>query len=217
MLEKLGVAVVVVAAFAPFAGCGGRAARSDVEGAAGAGGSGGVTVLPVEAPCVVAFHLDDCCTVPVPVRREELSADPCLIPISHENAISDETLALCAARRPAGCPPLGCVRARAPTRVAALDAAGRCAFADECTSDYACTLAEDASLSCACPTPYPHSVVEAEGCLYSELNHVVHDCPLPLCFQPGCGLCPPCERIQRVTCEMGPNGFRVCGPPFEHF
>jgi hypothetical protein len=190
--------------------CGGRAVRHE-----SGDGSGG---MPAAAnDCLVALRIDACCDEPVLVKSSELASDPCVIAWTGRRSVPDDVRATCKART-MGCENVKCTTPPVPSRVAAPAADGSCAFADECESDRGCDLARDGSEFCGCEQAHSIAEIEADGCLYSAINHTVEDCVVPICGAAApCPTCPNCESSLPASCEVGMLGLRVCGPPFDGF
>jgi len=191
--------------------CGGRAARNE-----SGGGSGGAS--PVAAnDCIVALRIDQCCDEPVLKRELELANDSCVVAWTHRNSVPADVRTTCKARA-MGCETVRCTTPPVPSRVAAPLPDGSCSYADECESDLGCDLARDASEFCGCSDAHSIWEIEADGCLYSEINHTVEDCPSPVCGAVApCPTCPVCLSSTPARCDIGVMGLRVCGPPFDGF
>jgi hypothetical protein len=150
---------------------------------------------PAGDECLVARKLDSCCAVYEPHTRAEIAQDECLVPYMGDDV--DPVLEQkCMSRSELDCALVDCAPQVAPSRLAARNTEGECAFADECSSDDDCVLASDPSACCSCPEAMPRSLVESDECLLvSGEDRVLPDrclCKLPVI----CAECP----------EPAPNG-----------
>jgi len=162
-----------------------------------------------ESACVIAIHVDNCCTVAEAVTAKQVAEDPCLVtwPIDASN-IS----ATCTALWPMDCELVDCTFSGPPSRLLAKQNGG-CTFIDECATHADCVRGLDYSRCCDCGDSYPPSVIAAESCLVAyfpedpgPMPPIPSDCSAPDCS----GIsCKQCQMLPKAGC-VSAGSYAVC-------
>lgn len=179
--------------------------------AANAGTSGSPSVSASALECAAAIALRTCCPMPRPASASEVESDACLVP--WPPAVDSELAEMCRASSPMNCDAVRCPEIRVPpSRRVGDEGSGTCGFLDECADDSDCVLAADHRRCCACPTPWPRDLVDAEPCVIEDAT----DVPTDIAATCGAAACPPCGACappQPVTCGTFESGLRTCARP----
>jgi hypothetical protein len=104
------------------------------------------------------------------------------------------------------CALVDCADVPPQSRVAKLNAAQQCVWADECVNNEDCVLASDRSACCACPAATPKSLLDGSSCLRAEGDtaEAPSECA---CSEPVfCGQCP---APQEPTCVIR-DSYSLC-------
>jgi hypothetical protein len=152
--------------------------------------------------CVLAQHVDQCCSDPVPAAQRELDSNPCL---QRWGRASD--VAACPNAQPCNlrvCPDnfvLG-----QWTRAVGRSGSG-CAFQHECNTDADCGFASNRSRCCACPEWVPRQLMANDACYVPEGQTVSSACDACVEALP----CDACPATSNGRCaEDGATGWRKC-------
>ncbi|MBN1606857.1 MAG: hypothetical protein JW940_09490 [Polyangiaceae bacterium] len=156
-----------------------------------------------ESPCVVARHVDQCCSGAVPASVDDMSKDGCLQREQRAPAVetcskvSDCNKVACGARTPP-----------TPSRVAKRSG-GSCVFANECESDADCVLATNEAYCCGCPEWLPRSLLATDPCFSTATAPVSAECvACPAVSETSCSPCSATTAAGR--CVDGGHGYKQC-------
>jgi hypothetical protein len=155
-----------------------------------------------ESACVVARHVDQCCSAPVAASLDDLSKDGCLQRVERAPLVTT-----CSAV--SACNKVACGNARPiPSRVANRQG-GSCVLANECESDADCVLAANEAFCCGCPEWVPRSLLSTDPCFSTAGAPTSAECDA--CPPASETACPACSAITTVgRCVDGGNGYKRC-------
>jgi hypothetical protein len=189
-------------------GCGGKSESADPTVDAGTSDAANNDAAS-NGDCVIAVRTDNCCTTPEAVSASEVAQDPCLEPYRPKKIESQ-----CLAAQPKECELIDCDYAQPKSRSVRRNAAGQCAFVDECQGDADCTLAFDYSECCVNCTGQilPTSLLAQDPCLATELfpGAGPADCKTPDCSAVKCASCLPEKADPRCVVDPDPGALKVC-------
>jgi hypothetical protein len=155
-----------------------------------------------ESACVVARHVDQCCSDPVPASVDDLSKDGCLQRLERAPAV--QTCSAVSDCNKTACDP----SRQIPTRAAERNG-DSCVLANECESDADCVLATNEAYCCGCPEWVPRSLLSTDPCLSTAGAQVSAECVVcPAVSETACPACSAAAAAGR--CVDGGNGYKKC-------
>jgi hypothetical protein len=163
---------------------------------------------PVPADdCLLAIRVDECCQPAMPATRQQVAADPCLVPYPPRDRDTqhcpDLMLEICDCSW----------RAIRPTSyLVELASDGQCYFVGECETAADCTVARDFTLSCcACPSVFPRPYVAQQACVVGGPAEDPGDDCMEICPD-SCGECgpSPVDSDGEYECVHEEDGLNTC-------
>jgi hypothetical protein len=150
--------------------------------------------------CLVARHVDQCCSTPIAVSQQQLDQDPCL---QRWDRAVDVTR--CPAAKPCSLRTCDEALRLAPwTRLAGANGSN-CVLQDECSTDSDCTFATNRSRCCACPEWVPKALSQVDACYVTSGQSPSAACD-------ACEDVLPCEACPSVAAGhcVADAGYRKC-------
>jgi hypothetical protein len=151
--------------------------------------------------CVVAQHVDQCCSMPIAASSRDLDRDPCLQRWGRTPDVNRCPGAQACNLRT--CPEMFVLGNW--TR-SAVRSGSTCSFSHECTTDADCAFASNKSRCCACPEWVPRQLLVNDACYVSAGQSASSACDACSDVLP----CDACPATASGRCADDGTGWRKC-------